>query len=122
MKKCYFDHAATNPLHPAVLEAMMPYFKEDFGNALSVYDLGTRARDAIEKARLEVASLINAKPSGIIFTPAASRQIIRHSGDRPGKTDKGQSYYCFQGRTPFYSQQCQVSRKERVRRNLSAGR
>ena len=68
MKKCYFDHAATNPLHPAVLEAMMPYFKEDFGNALSVYDLGTRARDAIEKARLEVAALINAKPSGIIFT------------------------------------------------------
>jgi cysteine desulfurase len=68
MKKCYFDHAATNPLHPAVLEAMMPYFKEEFGNALSVYDLGTNARNAIENARQEVAALINAKPSGIIFT------------------------------------------------------
>ncbi len=68
MRKCYFDHAATNPLHPAVLEAMMPYLKEDFGNALSVYDLGVSAREAIENARQEVAALINAKPSGIIFT------------------------------------------------------
>jgi cysteine desulfurase len=68
MRKCYFDHAATNPLHPDVLDAMMPYLKDEFGNALSVYDLGMRARDAIEKARSEVASLINAKSSGIIFT------------------------------------------------------
>ncbi|HMK56221.1 MAG TPA: aminotransferase class V-fold PLP-dependent enzyme, partial [Dissulfurispiraceae bacterium] len=68
MRKCYFDHAAANPLHPAVLDAMMPFFKEDFGNALSLYDLGVKARDAIEKARQEVANLINAKPSGIIFT------------------------------------------------------
>ncbi|HTZ17843.1 MAG TPA: cysteine desulfurase family protein [Dissulfurispiraceae bacterium] len=68
MRTCYFDHAATNPLHPAVLETMMPYLKEEFGNALSVYDLGGKAREAIENARQEVASLINAKPSGIIFT------------------------------------------------------
>ena len=68
MRKCYFDHAATDPLYPAVLEVMMPYLKEEFGNALSVYDLGTKARNAIENARQEVASLINAKPSGIIFT------------------------------------------------------
>jgi cysteine desulfurase len=68
MRNGYFDHAATDPLHPAVLEAMMPYFREEFGNALSVYDLGSKARDAIENARQEVAALINAKPSGIIFT------------------------------------------------------
>lgn len=68
MKKCYFDHAATNPLNPAVLEAMMPYFGEEFGNALSVYDLGMNAREAIENSRREVAALINAKPSGIVFT------------------------------------------------------
>jgi cysteine desulfurase len=68
MRKCYFDHAATDPLHPAVLEVMMPYLTEEYGNALSVYDLGTKARNAIEAARHEVASLINAKPSGIIFT------------------------------------------------------
>lgn len=72
MRKCYFDHVATNPLHLEVLNAMMPYFKEDFGNPLSVYDLGMRARDAIEKARTEVASLINAKPSTIVFTASGA--------------------------------------------------
>ncbi|MDI6729265.1 MAG: cysteine desulfurase family protein [Thermodesulfovibrionales bacterium] len=72
MRKCYFDHVATNPLHPDVLNAMMPYFKEEFGNPLSVYDLGINARDAIENARASVASLINAKPSTIIFTSSGA--------------------------------------------------
>ncbi|HSW63233.1 MAG TPA: cysteine desulfurase family protein [Dissulfurispiraceae bacterium] len=68
MNKCYFDHAATNPLHPEVLESMMPYFREEFGNALSVYDLGMHAREAVEQARAEVAALVNAKPGTIVFT------------------------------------------------------
>lgn len=72
MRRCYFDHAATNPLHPEVLDAMMPYFKEDFGNPLSVYDLGVNARNAIEKAREQVASLINARPSAIVFTSSGA--------------------------------------------------
>ncbi len=72
MRKCFFDHVATNPLHPEVLDAMMPYFKEEFGNPLSVYDLGIRARDAIENARSAVASLINAKPSTIVFTSSGA--------------------------------------------------
>jgi len=70
--KAYFDHVATNPLDPRVLEAMMPYFKEEFGNPQSVYDLGIRAREAVEKARQQVASLINAKPSEIIFTSSGA--------------------------------------------------
>lgn len=72
MRKCYFDHVATNPLHPDVLDAMMPYFKEEFGNPLSVYDLGIKARDAIEKSRAEVASLINAKPASVVFTASGA--------------------------------------------------
>lgn len=72
MRKCYFDHVATNPLHPEVLDAMMPYFKEEFGNPLSVYDLGMNARNAIENARASVASLINAKPSTIVFTASGA--------------------------------------------------
>lgn len=68
MRKCYFDHVATNPLLPEVFDAMLPYFKEEFGNPLSVYDLGIKARDVIENARIDVASLINAKPSSIVFT------------------------------------------------------
>jgi len=72
MEKCYFDHAATNPLHPDVFEAMVPYLKDEFGNPLSIYELGTRAKDAIEKSRERVASLINAKPREIVFTSSGA--------------------------------------------------
>jgi len=71
-KRCYFDHVATNPLHPDVFDSMVPYLKEDFGNPLSIYELGVRARDAIEKSREQVASLINAKPREIIFTSSGA--------------------------------------------------
>lgn len=72
MRKCYFDHVATNPLHPGVLEAMMPYFKEEFGNPLSVYEYGQHAKQAIESAREKVAGLVNAKPAEIIFTASGA--------------------------------------------------
>jgi len=72
MRKCYFDHVATNPVHPDVLEAMIPYFKEEFGNPLSVYEYGARAKNAIESAREKVASLVNAKPAEIIFTSSGA--------------------------------------------------
>lgn len=72
MIRYYFDHVATNPLLPEVLDAMMPYFKEEFGNPLSVYDLGIRAREAIENARQKVADLIKAKPQTIVFTSSGA--------------------------------------------------
>ncbi len=72
MKKCYFDHVATNPLHPDVLDAMMPYFKEDFGNPLSIYEYGMKAKNAIEDAREKVAGLVNSKPAEIIFTSSGA--------------------------------------------------
>ncbi len=72
MKKLYFDHAATNPLRPEVLEAMMPYFTEEFGNPLSMYEYGMRAKDAIENAREKVAGLVNSKPAEIIFTASGA--------------------------------------------------
>ncbi len=72
MKKIYLDHVATNPLRPEVFEAMLPYFKEDFGNPLSVYEYGMKAKTAIEDAREKVAGLINAKPAEIIFTASGA--------------------------------------------------
>lgn len=72
MMRCYFDHVACNPLRPEVLDAMMPYFKEEFGNPLSIYDLGMRAREAIEESRNSVAALINAKPSSVVFTSSGA--------------------------------------------------
>ncbi|MDP2278344.1 MAG: cysteine desulfurase family protein [Nitrospirota bacterium] len=72
MRKCYFDHVATNPLDSRVFEAMTPYFMEDFGNPLSLYDLGTKAKEAIENGRGQVAALINSKSSEIIFTSSGA--------------------------------------------------
>jgi len=68
----YFDHMATNPLRPEVLEAMMPYLKEDFGNPLSIYPLGQKAKQAVEEARAKVADLINARPQEITFTSSGA--------------------------------------------------
>ncbi|MCX5717902.1 MAG: cysteine desulfurase family protein [Nitrospirae bacterium] len=72
MRKRYFDHVATNPLDSRVFDAMMPYFREDFGNPLSLYALGTKAKEAIENARAQAASLINSKSSEIIFTSSGA--------------------------------------------------
>ncbi len=72
MRKCYFDHVATNPLHPQVFEAMLPFFREEFGNPLSLYEMGMKAREAIENARALTGALINSKPSEIIFTSSGA--------------------------------------------------
>ena len=72
MKEIYMDHVATNPLHPEVLDAMMPYFKEHYGNPLSLYEPGMKAREAIENARAGAAELINAKTGEIIFTASGA--------------------------------------------------
>lgn len=64
----YLDHNATTPLDPAVLEAMLPYLRDEFGNASSVHSAGQRARAAVDEARESVAALISAKPSEIVFT------------------------------------------------------
>lgn len=68
MRSVYLDHAATTPLHPEVLEAMMPYLKESYGNPMSLHDAGQRAKRACEDARSKVATLIGAMPEEIIFT------------------------------------------------------
>jgi len=64
----YLDHAATTPVDPRVVEAMLPYFEEKFGNPSSIHRAGGEARAAVEKARQTVAELLGAKPSEIIFT------------------------------------------------------
>ena len=64
----YMDNAATTPLDERVLSAMMPYFKEEFGNASAIYDLGQRARKAVQESREKIAALIGASPAEIYFT------------------------------------------------------
>jgi cysteine desulfurase len=68
MKRIYLDHNATTPVEPAVLEAMLPFFSFEFGNASSIHTFGQRARASVETAREQVAALINARPQEIVFT------------------------------------------------------
>lgn len=72
MKIRYFDHAATTPIKQEVLDEMVPYLKEKFGNASSLYTLGRESKRAIEEARKRVAELINCKPNEIYFTAGGS--------------------------------------------------
>jgi cysteine desulfurase len=66
--RIYLDYNATTPVDPAVLEAMLPFFSGEFGNAASIHTTGQKARSAVETAREQVAALINAHPQEIIFT------------------------------------------------------
>lgn len=68
----YLDHNATTPLDPMVIQAMMPYLKEEFGNPSSPYSLGVRAKEGVEQARKEVAALIGCKSGEVIFTSGGS--------------------------------------------------
>src|SRR5689334_166429 len=68
----YLDYNATTPVLPEVLEAMMPYFTTEWGNPSSTYKFGYKIKSAIEKAREQVAALIGAHPTEIIFTSCAT--------------------------------------------------
>jgi cysteine desulfurase len=65
--KVYLDNSATTPVAPEVIDAMLPYFSAEIGNAQSVHSFGQRAKAAVEKARRQVATLINASPTEIVF-------------------------------------------------------
>ena len=66
--RAYFDYNATTPVAPAVLDAMLPFLAENFGNASSIHSSGQRARAAVDRAREFVAALLGAKPSEVVFT------------------------------------------------------
>ncbi len=72
MNRIYLDNAATTPVSPQVLEKMLPYFTQHFGNASSIYDTGRDARRAVDAARRQAAAAINAKPQEIYFTAGGS--------------------------------------------------
>lgn len=72
MAYAYLDHNATTPVDDAVLEAMLPYFKKEFGNASSRHALGIVARKAVNEAREQVAGAVGAHPSQVIFTSGGS--------------------------------------------------
>ena len=68
MTQIYFDHSATTPLDPRVVEAMLPFYGNNFGNPSSVHSAGQAAKEAIDYGRRQVADLLHASPDEIIFT------------------------------------------------------
>jgi cysteine desulfurase len=72
MTYAYFDHNATTPVDDAVFEAMLPYFRKEFGNASSRHELGVTSRRAVNQAREQVAGSVGAHPSQVIFTSGGS--------------------------------------------------
>lgn len=87
----YLDNAATTQIDPEVLEAMMPYLTNEYGNPGSLYSCGRRARDAVENARRQVAAFLNAEPEQIIFTSGGTEAnnmvftITKHLLEKTGR-------------------------------------
>jgi cysteine desulfurase len=67
-RRVYLDNSATTPMAPEVVEAMMPFITEGFGNPSSIHYYGQQARAAVDKARHQVAALINSRPNEVVFT------------------------------------------------------
>ena len=90
-ERIYLDYAATTPFDPRVLEAMMPYMTEHFGNPNSIHSFGREARRAIDEAREKIAQLLNCQPSEIVFTSGGTEsdnlalrgvaEAYRHKGN-----------------------------------------
>jgi len=75
MRKIYLDNNATTPVHAAVLDAMLPFFREDFGNPSSVHWAGSNVKKAVNRAREQVAALVNCSPSEVTFTSGGSESV-----------------------------------------------
>ncbi|MDQ2683160.1 MAG: cysteine desulfurase, partial [Chloroflexota bacterium] len=75
MSSIYLDHAATTPLDPVVLQAMLPYLTHEFGNPSSIYSLGQSAHAAIQSARQDVARITGFDPAEVVFTSGSTESI-----------------------------------------------
>lgn len=92
MRQVYLDYSATTPVKDEVLQAMIPYFTENYGNPSSLYSAGLNSKAALDKARTQVAELINADPKEVFFTGSgteADNWAIEGIADAMSKSGKG---------------------------------
>ena len=108
MRKVYLDHNATTPIHPEVLEALLPYYREHFGNASSIHAYGRQARAAMEAARAQVAALLKADPTEILFTSGGSEaDNFAIKGVASSRKDRGRHIITSQVEHPAVVETCQ---------------
>ena len=107
-KKIYLDYAATTPVDKKVLDTMLPYFSQEFGNAMSVHGFGQRALEAVDDARAKAALFFRCSPSEIIFTSGATESnnlvvkgslrsynsITRKPGEKPHIITTAFEHHC----------------------------
>ena len=116
MASIYLDHNATTPLREEVLEAMLPYLRQEFGNASSLHSFGRAARKAIETAREQVAAALGAKPREIVFTGCgteADNQAIK--GVALASQDRGDHIITSQIEHKAVLETCQYLEKQGFR-------
>ncbi len=114
MKRIYMDHNATTPLREEVLEAMLPYLREAFGNASSLHTYGMQARRAIEAAREQVATALGARPREIVFSGCGT-ESDNHAIKGIARGDRGDHVITSQIEHKAVLETCQYLEKQGVR-------
>ncbi len=114
MRRVYLDHNATTPVHPEVLAAMLPYYKEKFGNASSIHAYGREVKTVLEDSREKVAELINAAPSEIYFTSGGTESDnLAIKGTAFANTKKGKHVITSKIEHPAVLESCKFLEKEK---------
>ncbi len=112
MKKIYMDYNATTPVRPEVLDAILPFYREEFGNPSSVHWAGRAVSGAVEKAREQVARLINCSPAEVVFTSCGSEgDNMALKGTVAALQDKGNHIITTAVEHPAVLETCQFLEK-----------
>ena len=113
MKPIYLDYNATSPVRPEVLDAMLPFYREQFGNPSSVHWAGRQVSGAMEKAREQVAALINASPAEIVFISCGSEgDNMAIKGTLSALRDKGNHIITTAVEHPAVLETCKALEKD----------
>jgi cysteine desulfurase len=112
-KRIFLDHNSTTPVHPEVVEAMLPYFSEKYGNPSSVHSFGRETKVAPEEAREKLAKFLNASPSEICFTGCGSESDnLAVKGIAWANQDKGKHIITSKIEHPAVIESCQWLEKQ----------
>lgn len=113
MRKTYLDNNATTPVHAEVLAAMLPFFSDDFGNPSCVHWAGGNVRKAVNRAREQVAALVNCSPSEVVFTSGGSESInTAIKGIAAARKSSGNHCVCTMVEHPAVFSSCRCLERE----------